>query len=101
MTFSQWKKGLGVLVRLLFLGLIINVVAWPLRFLTGGCEGYALWGIIIAYYVVVLPFVLPAALKWSGLQAALTGAFDRRGGANEAVERKNEELRRESGSARG
>jgi hypothetical protein len=94
---SHWKKGLGIMGRLIYLSIFLFFATIPVRIIGlipiewNGIDSY----IIAVYCIIVIPIVLSRVFPACGLESRSTGSFDE-GGMNEASQRKSEELKRES-----
>ena len=94
---DQWKAGVGILVRLVFLSILANVIVIPIRVLNIWIEPGTTTGNLIAgvYLIIVVPLALPEMTRICGLRRTKVDEIDGSGGMNEASMRKMIELRAE------
>ncbi len=94
---DQWKAGVGILVRLVFMSILANVIVIPIRVLNIWIEPGTTIGNLIAgvYLIIVVPLALPEITRICGLRRIKVDEIDESGGMNEASKRKMIELRAE------
>lgn len=99
---EQWKSGCGIFVRLLFLAILVNLIAIPIRVLSIWVEpGTTTSNVIIGIYlIIVVPLALPEMTRVCGLRKSKVDEIDGSGDMNEASKRKLLELRVEGESRR-
>jgi hypothetical protein len=94
---DQWKAGVGILVRLVFLSILANVIVIPIRVLNIWIESGTMIANVVAgvYLIIVVPLALPEITRICGLRRTKVDEIDGSGGMNEASKRKMAELRAE------
>ena len=67
---SQWKMGMVILFRLVFLGVMLFFFTAPLLLLELLPRSYTFVGVVVTlvYYLTVVPVVLPPVLEISGFE---------------------------------
>jgi hypothetical protein len=94
---DQWKAGVGILVRLVFLSILANVIVIPIRVLNIWIEPGTMIASVVAvvYLIIVVPLALPEMTRFCGLRRSKVDEIDGSGDMNEASKRKMVELRAE------